>query len=55
MITESEARHLLQENKIERDITETRSCIEIALAFGLIATKPELGVEIAKITEIVEV
>ena len=37
MIPESEARVLLAERKIERDIQDNRSCAEIAEAMGIIS------------------
>lgn len=36
MIPEAEARILLAEHKIERDILESRSCAEIAEALGIV-------------------
>lgn len=36
-ISEIEAREILQTRKIERDLGDSRSCVQIATAFGLLA------------------
>ena len=35
-VSEQEARLLLREHKIERDITDPKTCIEIAYAHGIL-------------------
>lgn len=46
MISEKDARELLRDRKIERDLSEARSCSEIAIALGLVTMGSEVNVEL---------
>jgi hypothetical protein len=54
MTSELEARKMLQSRQIERDITDSRSCLQVAVDLGLTALQPEID-EVAIILDIVEV
>lgn len=43
-ITETEARNILRDNRIERGMEDHRSCIEIAQKFGLVPTSGEIEI-----------
>lgn len=45
MLTEVDARALLAERKIERDILETRTCAQIVEALGLVSMEESLIIE----------
>jgi hypothetical protein len=44
MVPEAEARVLLAEHKIERDILENRSCAEIVEALGIISIQESITI-----------
>ncbi len=55
MLSEKEAREILQERKVERDLTETRTCLEVVQDLGLVSLRPEIVVELPDLTEDIKV